>query len=68
MAAVHPDAVAVVAAATPHHVVAVVCLRDLEVGIDDDLRDRDGGRVSEEGGRSHAEAGPGSPGRRSPPA
>lgn len=37
VAAVHPDAVAIIPAATPHHVVAVVCLRDLVVGIDDNL-------------------------------
>lgn len=50
MAAVHPDAMAVVPAATLHHVVAVVRLRDLVVGIDDDLQDGDGQEVSVGGG------------------
>lgn len=37
VAAVHPDSVAVVATAALQHVVGVVRLRDLVVGVDDDL-------------------------------
>lgn len=38
MAAVHPDAVAVVTTSTLHHVVGVVGLWDLVVGVDHDLQ------------------------------
>lgn len=66
MAAVHPDAMAVVPAPTLHHVVAVIRLGDLIVGVDDDLQDGDGERVSS-GAAWSGVARRGSPGRRSLP-